>query len=64
MSQAQCTARSRAKLGAGFKSKARAAFALLALGVMLGGCGNCGGWTNPWYGATQPHSCQSDHGPQ
>jgi len=35
---------------------------LLALGFLalsLGGCGNCNGWTNPWYAG--PHSCESDH---
>ena len=37
-----------------------AAIALLALGFALGGCGNCGGWTNPWYKAAQPNSCGSD----
>jgi hypothetical protein len=55
MSQAQGAALWRASL----KGKARAALALVALGLMLGGCGNCGGWTNPWYNG---HSCGSDHG--
>jgi hypothetical protein len=36
------------------------ALALLALGFALGGCGNCGGWTNPWYRASQPNACGSD----
>jgi hypothetical protein len=37
-----------------------AAIALLALAFALGGCGNCGGWTNPWAPASLPHSCGSD----
>jgi len=42
-------------------AKARAAFALLALGLSLGGCGNCGGWSNPWSRVAPANSCQSDH---
>jgi len=34
-------------------------FALGILALSLGGCGNCNGWTNPWYAG--PHSCESDH---
>ncbi|MFI5012573.1 MAG: hypothetical protein ACHQAY_09510 [Hyphomicrobiales bacterium] len=60
MSQAGGAAWWRARLDVGPVRKARAAVLLLALGLALGGCGNCGGWTNPWYGAAQPHSCQSD----
>jgi hypothetical protein len=37
-----------------------AAIALLALGFALSGCGNCGGWTYPWYKASQPNSCGSE----
>ena len=60
MSQARGAASWRARFGASPVRKARAALALIALGLALGGCGNCNGWTNPWYGAAQPHSCQSD----
>jgi hypothetical protein len=60
MSQSQGAARCRARFGASLVT-ARAAIALVALGLMLGGCGNCGGWTNPWYDTGKPHSCQSDH---
>jgi len=33
--------------------------ALAILAISLDSCGNCNGWTNPWY--VGPHSCQSDH---
>jgi hypothetical protein len=44
----------------GFFAKIRAVLALAALGLALGGCGNCGGWTNPWYKADSPHACHGD----
>ena len=44
----------------GFATKFRAVLALAALGLALGGCGNCGGWTNPWYKADAPHACHGD----
>jgi|HubBroStandDraft_4_1064222.scaffolds.fasta_scaffold400310_2 hypothetical protein len=44
---------------------ARFALALAMLGLTLGGCGNCGGWTNPWSPASKPpHACSSDHASQ
>jgi hypothetical protein len=46
--------------GANPARKARAAFILVAIGLLLGGCGNCRGWTNPWYKATAPGSCGSE----
>jgi hypothetical protein len=60
MSQARGEAASPLKLGARPGAKARLALVLLALGLMLGGCGNCNGWTNPWSRVAAPHSCQSD----
>lgn len=49
----------------GFRTNVKATLAHRAVVVALmclalGGCGNCGGWTNPWYQAAQPHSCQTD----
>jgi hypothetical protein len=60
MSQARGEAASPLKLGARPGAKARLALVLIALGLMLGGCGNCNGWTNPWSRVAAPHSCQSD----
>ncbi|MBV9136965.1 MAG: hypothetical protein JO357_07895 [Hyphomicrobiales bacterium] len=38
--------------------RVRTAVVIVALGFLLSACGNCGGWTNPWYRAAQPHSCE------
>ncbi|MBV9977369.1 MAG: hypothetical protein JO105_18430 [Hyphomicrobiales bacterium] len=56
MAQAQGAAHRRAK-GDPRLGRMRAALVIVALGFLLSGCGNCGGWTNPWYRAAQPHSC-------
>jgi hypothetical protein len=37
------------------------ALVLVALGLLMSGCGNCDGWTNPWSRVSQPHACSSDH---
>jgi hypothetical protein len=58
MAQAQGASKRRARAGAGRVRKVRAALMIVALGFLLSGCGNCGGWTNPWYRAEQPHSCE------
>jgi hypothetical protein len=50
----------RARLRPQTISQARTAFILVATGLLLGGCGNCGGWTYPWYKSGAPHSCGSD----
>jgi hypothetical protein len=53
-------AKSRAKNGARLtRKKVEHLLALGILALSLGGCGNCNGWTNPWYAG--PHSCDSDH---
>jgi hypothetical protein len=44
--------------------KASAGLALAGVALALGGCGNCGGWTFPWYKGGAPHSCHSEPGPQ
>jgi hypothetical protein len=36
----------------------------MALGLLLSGCGSCGGWTSPWYKATAPGACGSDSAPK
>ncbi|MBV9568894.1 MAG: hypothetical protein JO172_12215 [Hyphomicrobiales bacterium] len=57
MAQAQGASRRRAEGGDPRTGRMRAALAIVALGLLLSGCGNCGGWTSPWYRAAQPHSC-------
>jgi hypothetical protein len=44
--------------------KVSAGLALAGVALALGGCGNCGGWTFPWYKGGPPHSCHSEPGPQ
>jgi hypothetical protein len=61
MSEASDAAPSRLPFGSRSSRKLRCALALAALGLLLGGCGNCGGWTNPWSRISPPHSCASDH---
>ncbi|MBV8425762.1 MAG: hypothetical protein JO137_08275 [Hyphomicrobiales bacterium] len=58
MAEAQGAPIRRAKIGVGQARRVRVALMIVALGFLLGGCGNCGGWTNPWYRAAQPHSCE------
>ena len=58
MAHAQGASYRRAKPGISRAGRVRAALAVVALGFLLSGCGNCGGWTNPWYHAAQPHSCE------
>ena len=44
-----------------FARRLSGGLALIGLAVSLAGCGNCGGWTNPWSRISPPHSCASDH---
>jgi hypothetical protein len=62
--QAGGAARWRAQFGGAVRG-ARIGLALALLSLGLGGCGNCGGWTNPWSPASKPpHACGSDHASQ
>jgi hypothetical protein len=47
-----------------FVRKVSAGLALAVVALSLGGCGNCGGWTFPWYKGEAPHSCHSEPGPE
>ena len=46
----------------GFARRLCGGLALIGLAVSLAGCGNCNGWTSPWYKATSPGSCHAEPG--